>query len=193
MHRICVFCGSSVGASSAYVEAVGQMSAALTDRSLGLVYGGGDVGLMGELANAVLASGGEVIGVIPKALAKKEVAHWNLSKLHIVESMHERKALMYDLSDGFVALPGGIGTLEEFFEILTWAQLGMHAKPCGLLNVEDYWSKMLDFLDHAVAERFYKEKHRSMVLVDESAAGLLRQFDEYEPVAVTKWIDREGA
>ena len=190
MQRVCVFCGSSPGAQPEYVQMAEQLGCVLAERNLGLVYGGSNVGMMGKVANAALQGGNEVIGVIPERLAQKGVAHPNLSKLHIVGSMHERKALMADLADAFIALPGGLGTIEEFFEVLTWAQLGIHRKPCGLLDVCQYYSKLLGFIDHAVSQRFVKKEHRSMVLIAESPEMLLQQFQEYQVPQVDKWIDR---
>lgn len=193
MQRICVFCGSNPGANPQYTAAAQRIGAILAHRQLTLVYGGGNVGLMGVLANAVLDAGGEVIGVIPQALADLEVAHTGLPDLRIVGSMHERKALMADLSDGFIALPGGIGTLEEFCEVLTWAQLGMHVKPCGLINVEGYFDHLITFLDHAVRERFFRAEHRAMVLLEEDPDTLLNRFDAYRPPHLEKWIDRRSS
>ncbi len=191
MQRICVFCGSSPGHNPAYAEAARRTGLALVERGLGLVYGGGKVGLMGIIADAVLAAGGEVIGVMPHALIEKEIEHRGLTALHEVGSMHERKALMADLADGFIAMPGGLGTFEEFCEILTWAQLGYHRKPCGLLNVENYYTPLLALLDHAVAEGFVRADHRTMALVADSPARLLALFEGYEPPAVPKWIKRD--
>jgi len=158
---------------------------------IGLVYGGGNIGLMGTLADAALEAGGEVIGVIPRALAAKELSHARLSDLHVVGSMHERKARMADLSDAFLALPGGYGTLDEFCEVLTWTQLGLHQKPCGLLNVEGYFDHLLMLFDHAVAEQFVKPEHRLMVLSDTRAAPLINRLLEYQVPLVDKWIDRK--
>ena len=152
MKRICVFCGSNKGAKPAYIEAAKSLGKVLVKKNIGLIYGGGKVGLMGVIADEVLASGGEVIGVIPQSLVNREVAHQNVTQMHIVNSMHERKALMADLSDGFMALPGGMGTFDEFCEILTWAQLGIHQKPCGILNVENYFTPLLAMFDHAMRE-----------------------------------------
>jgi uncharacterized protein (TIGR00730 family) len=167
------------------------MGAELVRRNIGLVYGGGNVGLMGVLADAVLRAGGEAVGVIPKHLLEREVGHKGLTKLHVVHSMHERKALMADLSDAFVALPGGFGTLEEFCEIVTWAQLGLHAKPCGILNVLGYYTPLLAMFDHAVEERFLKTENRGLVLARGSAAELLRALEEWRPARAEKWLDRE--
>jgi uncharacterized protein (TIGR00730 family) len=191
MKRICVFCGSSSGSRPEYRVAAEELGAELARRSTGLVYGGGNVGLMGVLADAVLKVGGEVIGVIPENLMAREVGHKGLTKLHVVRSMHERKALMADLSDAFVAMPGGFGTLEEFCEIVTWAQLGLHAKPCGILNVLGFYSPLLAMFDHAVEERFLKPKNRALVLARDSVVELLRALEEWRPVRVEKWLDRE--
>ncbi len=186
MKNICVFCGSNAGAQPAYVAAARQLGQVLAQRQITLIYGGARVGTMGEIADSALAAGGHVIGIIPQALAEK-VAHPGLTDLRVVPSMHERKALMAELADGFIALPGGLGTLEEFFEVLTWAQLGMHHKPCGLLNVGGYYGPLMDFLDHAVAQRFIKAEHRAMALIDEHPADLLDQFNAYHPPTVDKW------
>jgi uncharacterized protein (TIGR00730 family) len=190
MKRVCVFCGSSPGARPEYVRAAEGVGRALAERGLGLVYGGAGVGLMGKLAETVIRGGGEVIGVMPAALAEKEVVFKDLPDLRIVGSMHERKALMADLADGFVALPGGLGTLEEFFEVLTWAQLGIHTKPCGLLNVCSYFDDIVAFLDRAVKEIFIRAEHRTMLLVHEDPSELLQQFELYEPPTIDKaeWI-----
>jgi uncharacterized protein (TIGR00730 family) len=167
------------------------MGAELVRRNLGLVFGGGKVGLMGVLADAVLRAGGEAVGVIPEHIMSREIGHNGLTKLHVVRSMHERKALMADLSDAFVAMPGGFGTLEEFCEVLTWSQLGLHAKPCGILNVRGYYTPLLAMFDHAVEERFLKPENRGLVLARESAAELLRALEEWRPTHVEKWLDRE--
>jgi uncharacterized protein (TIGR00730 family) len=192
MKRISVFCGSSPGARPEYARAAIELGHALARGSIGLVYGGACVGVMGAIAKAVLEKGGEVIGVIPRDLARKNVAFTELSDLRVVNSMHERKALMAELSDGFIALPGGLGTAEEFFEILTWAQLGIHQKPCGLLNVCGYYSELIGFLDHAVGQQFIEAEHRAMVLIDESPESLLRKFESYQPPTADKaeWILR---
>jgi len=189
MKRICVFTGSSSGARPEYIAAAREFGNVLVQRQIGLVYGGARVGLMGALADSVLAAGGHVTGVIPEALVAKEIAHTGLSELHVVASMHARKALMAKLSDGFVALPGGWGTLEELFEVLTWAQLGLHQKPCGLLNVRGFFDGLLSFIDHAIEEGFIRRDHRSMVLVSPSPDTLIDQFEEYVPRRVEKWID----
>jgi uncharacterized protein (TIGR00730 family) len=190
MKRICVFCGSSAGSRPEYRVCAEQLGAELTRRNLGLVYGGGNVGLMGAIADSVLSAGGEAIGVIPEHLVTREIGHNRLTKLHIVRSMHERKALMADLSDAFIALPGGFGTLEEFCEVLTWSQLGLHTKPCGIVNVLGYYTPLLAMLDHAVAERFLKPQNRALVLARETPAELLQAFEEWRPVHVEKWLDR---
>jgi uncharacterized protein (TIGR00730 family) len=184
--RICVFCGSSLGAKPEYVRAAVQLGQTLANKNIGLVYGGGSVGLMGKIAHAVLQHGGGVIGVIPKELVEKEVGFTDLSDLRVVGSMHERKALMEKISDGFIALPGGLGTIEEFFEVLTWAQLGMHQKPCGLLNVCQYYDKLVEFLDHAVNHQFIEGEHRSMMLIENNPETLLKKFEEYQPPKVDK-------
>jgi uncharacterized protein (TIGR00730 family) len=190
MRRVCVFCGSSPGANPNHLQLAKHLGALLARRRLTLVYGGGCVGLMGALADAVLAHRGEVIGVIPQALAVKEVAHMGLPDLRIVASMHERKALMADLADAFIALPGGLGTLDEFFEIVTWAQLGLHQKPCGLINLDNYFADLIRFLDHAVADRFVRPEHRALVLVEEDPERLLERFGTYRAPRLEKWIDR---
>ena len=192
MRRVCVFCGSSPGARPAYAEATAELARVLVAEGLGLVYGGANVGLMGTLADTVLAEEGEVIGVIPRALVEKEIAHNGLSDLRVVGSMHERKALMADLSDAFVALPGGLGTLEELLEIYTWAQLGLHQKPCALLDVEGYYAGVAAFLSHAVEERFLREEHRAMLIVEREPRTLIEGLDSFEPgMFQPKWIDRE--
>jgi uncharacterized protein (TIGR00730 family) len=190
MKRICVFCGSSPGARPEYVEAARLLGHTLANKGIGLVYGGAKVGMMGQLASAALEAGGEVIGVIPEQLVAKEVAFTDLENLHVVISMHERKARMAELSDGFIALPGGFGTFEEFFEVLTWAQLGIHHKPCGFLNVCGYYDKLIAFLDHTVEQKFVKSEYRAMVLVDEDPERLLEKFAAYQPPKIDKaaWI-----
>lgn len=189
MKRICVFAGSSAGSHPEYLAAARALGHALVQRGIGLVYGGARVGLMGELADTVLAGGGEAIGVIPEALVAREVAHRGLTELRIVPSMHVRKAMMADLSDGFIALPGGWGTLEELFEVLTWSQLGLHGKPCGLLNVLGFYDRLLAFIDYSVTERFVRHENRSMILQADAPGALLDLFDGYVPPAVEKWID----
>jgi len=167
------------------------MATELVKRNIGLVYGGGNVGLMGIIADAVLRAGGEAVGVIPENLMAREVGHKGLTNLHVVRSMHERKALMADLSDAFIAMPGGFGTLEEFCEVLTWSQLGLHTKPCGILNILDFYTPLLRMFDHAVEERFLKPENRALVLSRESPADLLEALEAWRPVRVEKWISRE--
>ncbi len=191
MKYVCVFCGSSMGLRPAYKLAAQAMGETLAGRGIGLVYGGGNVGLMGVVADATLAAGGEVIGVIPEFLVAKEIAHTGLTKLHVVSSMHERKALMAGLSDAFVALPGGYGTLEEFCEILTWSQLGLHHKPQGLLNIEGYYQPLLRLFDQAVTEQFLKPQLRSLVLEAPDPEQLLDLMANYRPQTVDKWIKRD--
>jgi uncharacterized protein (TIGR00730 family) len=192
VERICVFCGASPGARPGYRDAAAQLARLLTAEGIGVVYGGGGVGLMGVLADAVIAEGGDLTGVIPRALVDREIAHRDVADMRVVGSMHERKALMAELSDAFIALPGGIGTLEELFEVYTWAQLGLHRKPCALLNVEGYYNGIADFLAHAVDERFLREETRELLLVESDPAVLLERLHDFEPQAVVpKWIDRE--
>lgn len=181
MKRICVFCGSSPGARPEYAAAARALGQALLARKIGLVYGGGRVGLMYEVARTVFEAGGEVIGVIPAGMVERELAYRELADLRIVASMHERKALMADLADGFIALPGGLGTIEEFFEVLTWAQLGIHRKPCGVLNPGGYFNPLIAFLDRAVEEKFIQPEHRRMILAEESPIVLLDKFESYRP------------
>lgn len=192
MRRICVFCGSNAGVRSEYAEAARALAAVLVEQKLGIVYGGGNVGLMGVLADAALGRGGEVIGVIPELLVAKEVAHHGVTELRIVQTMHERKALMNDLSDAFIALPGGFGTLDEFFEVLTWSQLGFHAKPCGLLNVSGFHDRLLAMLDHAVAERFLRPAHRELVIADTDPVRLTQRLGAFSPTPKGKWDDAKG-
>lgn len=191
MKRICVFCGSSKGNRSEYSEAAVQLGKLLASRGIELVYGGGCVGLMGIVADAALAAGGHVIGVIPEALVLKEVVHEGLPDLRVVKSMHERKALMAELSNGFIALPGGFGTYEEFCEVLTWGQLGLHKKPFGLLNVCGFYEPLLNLFDHAVKEGFLRAAHRQMVVVDVSPESLLERIRTFHVPPVQKWIRSE--
>jgi uncharacterized protein (TIGR00730 family) len=191
MKRICVYCGSSPGRLPAYREAADRLGRVLAERRIGLVYGGASVGVMGAVADAVLEEGGEAIGVIPRSLATKEVAHHGLDELIVVDSMHQRKAKMAELSDGFVALPGGWGTIEEIFEMLTWAQLGFHEKPCGLLNVAAYFDPLFTFLERAIEQRFVKEDHRPMMMMDSNPAALLDRFSDYRAPRVRKWLGPE--
>ncbi|EPY03102.1 TIGR00730 family Rossman fold protein [Magnetospirillum fulvum] len=180
MRRVCVFCGSSFGARPAYTEAARALGRLLVDRELELVYGGGNVGLMGVIADEVLAAGGRAIGVIPDSMVTREVAHTGLTELHVVDSMHARKALMAELSDGFIAMPGGIGTLDELFEVWTWSQIGIHAKPLGFLDVEGYYTHLQVFLDHVAAEGFMRARHRTMVAVEADPVGLLSAMGGFE-------------
>jgi uncharacterized protein (TIGR00730 family) len=191
MKRICVFCGSSPGANPSYLAAARALGRELAGRGLGLVYGGASVGLMGAVADGALSGGGEVVGVIPGALEAKEIAHGGLTRLEVVASMHERKARMAELADGFIALPGGMGTLEEMAEILTWAQLGLHRKACALLDVAGYWRPLVAFFDHAVEERFLRPEQRALLLVGREPAPLLDDMERYVPVYREKWIDRD--
>jgi uncharacterized protein (TIGR00730 family) len=192
MERLCVFLGSSPGERPNYARAVRELAAVLVERNLTLVYGGSRVGLMGTLADSVLEAGGQVIGVIPDRLFSKEIPHNGLTELRVVKSMHERKQVMSDLSDGFLALPGGVGTLEELTEIYTWGQLGLHRKPCGLLNVEGYFDHLIRFLDHAVQEGFLKPVHRDRLLVGEDPKILLDRLDAYRAPDLTRWLDRSS-
>ena len=181
LHRVCVFSGSSLGARPDYADAASAVGRLLATSGITLVYGGASVGLMGVLADATLQAGGRVIGVIPRALVEQEIAHTGLTELRVVESMHERKAQMADLSDGFLALPGGLGTLEELFEIWTWGHLGYHQKPCGLLNTSEYYTSLLKFVDDMVVEKFVRETQRGMLIVDRDAGTLLRAMAEFQP------------
>ncbi|GIN41915.1 TIGR00730 family Rossman fold protein [Heyndrickxia oleronia] len=184
MKKLAVFCGSSSGASSIYIEEAKKLGKELAKRNIALVYGGASVGVMGAVADSLLEEGGHVIGVMPTFLENREIAHKKLTELFIVDTMHERKAKMADLADGFIALPGGPGTLEEFFEIFTWAQLGLHQKPCGLLNINHYYDPLLALFDHMTKEQFLHEKYRHMALVSNDSKDLLDQFNTYEPPAV---------
>ena len=191
INSICVYCGSSPGRIEVYGSAGCALAKSLVSRNIRLVYGGAGIGIMGMVADQVLKLGGQAIGVIPKALAHKEVAHKNLTELHVTQSMHERKMLMAELSDGFIALPGGIGTLEELFEIWTWAQLGFHNKPCGLLNVEGYYDSLIGFLDHVLAEQFVKKDHHAMLIVETNPDALLDHYINYQPPAVRHWVGKD--
>ncbi|MBF0323450.1 TIGR00730 family Rossman fold protein [Magnetospirillum moscoviense] len=193
MQRVCVFCGSSMGNRPVYAEAAAALGRLVAERGLGLVYGGGNVGLMGITANAALAAGGEVIGIIPEALMRMEVGHIDLTQLHVVGSMHERKALMADMADAFIALPGGIGTMEELFEVWTWGQLGLHPKPLGFLDVDGYFDHLHTFLDHMVAEGFLRARHRAMVAVESDASTLLDRFAAYQAPDMVRVIARDTA
>lgn len=189
--KICVYCGSSPGKNPAYTQAAKSLAKELCDRDIGLVFGGGAVGVMGVVADAVIEGGGEVIGVIPKALAVKEVAHYGLSELHVVASMHERKAMMAELADGFIALPGGWGTLEEIFEMLTWAQLGFHEKPCGILNSDGYYDGLIGFLENSFEQQFVNTLYRPLLMTAEEPAVLLNQFAGYRAPKVRKWMGED--
>lgn len=188
MLSVCVFCGSNTGEGEAYADAARKLARVIAGRRLKLVYGGGSVGLMGVLGEAALAAGAHVVGVTPRRLVEKEVVHNGLTELHVVETMHERKARMADLSDGFIALPGGLGTLDEMFEMLTWNQLGIHGKPCGVLDVNGYFEKLAAFLDHAVEQRFLKAEHRAMVLIERDPETLLDRMASARLPEVSKWI-----
>jgi uncharacterized protein (TIGR00730 family) len=188
--RICIFSGSNPGRLPEYFSAAQSFGAALAEAGIGLVYGGASVGLMGAAADAALSKGGEAIGVIPQSLVDKELAHKGLTEQHVTTSMHERKALMAELSDGFVALPGGVGTLEELFEVWTWAQLGFHKKPVGLLNIAGFYNPLIAFLDHVSAEQFMKPQHRGMLLVESEPEKMIAAMKSYEAPVVTKWIGR---
>jgi uncharacterized protein (TIGR00730 family) len=192
LRSLCVFCGSSFGYRPAYRAAAAMVGRTLAERGIRLVYGGGKIGLMGAVADAALAAGGDVVGIIPQHLMEKEVGHGGLPDLRIVDTMHERKALMADLSDGFLALPGGYGTFEELFEIVTWSQLGLHPKPCGLLNTDGFYDPLLNLLDHATAEGFIRQEHRELVMVDASFDRLLAAFATFVPPASPKWIESDA-
>ena len=190
-NRVCVFCGSNNGGRESYTHSARALGAALVERGFGLVYGGGKVGLMGILADAVLENNGEVIGVIPGALLAKEVEHRGLTKLHVVATMHERKALMAELAGSFIAMPGGLGTFDELFEIFTWAQLGLHAKPIGALNVDGYFDPLLALIKHATAEGFIRSEHERLLLTAAEPRDLLDRFARFQPAHLPKWIDRD--
>jgi uncharacterized protein (TIGR00730 family) len=191
MRNVCVYCGSSAGARAAYAAHARAFGTALARRGLGLVYGGASVGIMGALADAVLGNGGRVVGVIPRPLVARELAHRGLSELRITESMHERKQVMTELADAFVALPGGAGTLDELFEAWTWGQLGLHRKPCGLLNAEHYFEALIGFIDHATVEGFVQARHRAMLLVASDPEDLLDRLDRYEAPELQPWLRAE--
>jgi uncharacterized protein (TIGR00730 family) len=193
MKSLCVYCGSSPGLTPHYAEAARGLAKALVERNIALVYGGGNVGLMGVIANEVMRLGGQATGVIPTALLNMEVGHQGLSHLHVVDNMHERKAMMAELSDGFIAMPGGIGTLEELFEVLTWSQLGFHDKPIGVLNVGGYYDALLGFMQHMVMQGFLKTQHASLLLVEAEAAALLNRFASFEAQAHNKLLNRVRA
>lgn len=188
---MCVFCGSSAGEDSRYLDAASNLGMAIAERGLGLVYGGSRVGLMGRLAQAALDAGGEVTGIMPRPLMNREIVHPDLHELVVTDSMHERKAQMAARSDAFIAAPGGLGTLEEFFEILTWGQLGFHRKPCGILNANAYYKALARMLDHAVREGFVQESHRKMILVEEDPGVLLDRLAAYDPPTLPRWIQED--
>ncbi|WP_041743236.1 TIGR00730 family Rossman fold protein [Collimonas fungivorans] len=190
MKSLCVYCGSSPGATPVYAEAARGLAQAMVEQDIALVYGGGNVGLMGIIADEVLRLGGRATGVIPQALLQKELGHKGLTQLHIVKDMHERKAMMADLSDGFIAMPGGVGTLEELFEVFTWAQLGFHQKPIGLLNVDGFYDGLLQFIQHMVSQRFLKGEQAEILIAEAHAAELLQRFKSFVPHLVPKWLDR---
>jgi uncharacterized protein (TIGR00730 family) len=189
MKRICVFCGSSAGEDPRYLEAADRFGNILAREGIGLVYGGSRVGMMGRLAAATLQAGGKVVGVIPGAVMNRELAHQELTELRVVKSLHERKSEMAALSDGFVALPGGLGTLEAFCELLTWGQLGLHRKPCAILNVGGYFQPLVGFFDHMTQEGYMGRAHRDMVLVEEDPEALVRRMREYQPPSTPQWIE----
>jgi uncharacterized protein (TIGR00730 family) len=190
LKRICVFCGSSVGSRPQHAAAARELGRTLAERGLGIVFGGGKVGLMGVLADTALAAGGEAIGVIPEALVAREIGHNGLTKLHVVHSMHQRKTLMADLADAFIALPGGYGTFEEFFEAVTWTQLGIHTKPCGLLNVDGYYDALLALLDRAVTDGFIQKKNRRLVIDAPDVPTLLQRLADFRPAAAELGIGK---
>lgn len=192
MRRLCVYCGSNPGNDERYRASARSLARVLVDRGIGLVYGGASIGVMGAVADEVLRLGGEAIGVIPESLIRKEVGHRSLTELHVTRSMHERKQMMADLADAFVALPGGVGTLEEIFEVWTWAQLGMHGKPCAFLNVAGYYDALIAFLDHTVVEGFIHPRYRGMLVVENEPAALIDRLESYiPPVGVAKWVERD--
>ena len=191
MKSLCVYCGSSSGRIDAYAAAARALARVMVERGIGLVYGGASVGIMGVVADEVLRLGGQAVGVIPESLMRKELAHAGLSELHVTPSMHARKTLMAELADGFVALPGGIGTFEEIFEVWTWAQLGFHGKPCGLLNAAGYYDGLVAFLDHAASEQFVRADQRRMLVVEADPTALLDRFASYTPPTLPKWVGRD--
>lgn len=191
MKRICVFCGSNPGVNPVYMKTAEKTGRFLAENKIELVFGGGRVGLMGKIADTVMANNGKVIGIIPRSLAEKEVAHGGLTELLIVKSMHERKALMEEMSDGFIALPGGFGTFEELCEIITWAQLGIHDKPCGFLNINGYYDSLIELFDKATNEAFIRPEHRKLVLIENKIEDLYELMKNYEPPFIEKWISDE--
>ena len=190
MKSICVFCGSSVGRNSIYKNKARSLGKLIAKKNIRLIYGGGNIGLMREIADSALEHGGTVIGVMPKSIVDKEIAHRHITKLHIVKSMHERKALLSELSDAFIAMPGGFGTIDELFEMMTWNQLEIINKPTGLLNIDGYFDYLLDFIEYAVSEKFVREEHKNNLIVDEDEENLLRRLEVFKPLQAEKWIDR---
>jgi TIGR00730 family protein len=190
LRNLCVYCGSNPGRQDIYIEAARELGRTMARQGIGLVYGGASVGIMGAIADAVMQAGGQAVGIIPESLMRKELAHRGLTELHVTQSMHERKRMMADRADAFVALPGGAGTLEEIFEVWTWAQLGHHAKPCALFNVGGYYDGLARFLDHMVAEQFVRAEHREMLIVENDPQRLLERLANYRAPQVTKWIAR---
>jgi uncharacterized protein (TIGR00730 family) len=191
MKSICVYCGSNFGNRNSYLEAAQSLGVQMAQSGITLIYGGAKVGLMGAVADSVLEAGGKVIGVMPQALVDKEIAHTGLSDLRVVRSMHERKSLMADLADAFIALPGGLGTLEEFCEVVTWTQLGFHNKACGLLNIDGFYNRLISFLNHATKEQFIRSEHRSIVLAAETPEELIQKLSQFEIPNLQKWINRD--
>ncbi len=191
LKSLCVYCGSSPGLRASYIEAAEAFGRLIASEHITLIYGGGNVGLMGALADSALQAGGEVIGVIPERLVAKSIAHNGLTKLYCVESMHERKLKMAELADAFIALPGGVGTIEEIFEVFTWTQLGFHSKPCAFLNVEQYYEPLFQFLDHMAEQRFLKKEHLASLIRGDDPCDLLIQLRNYTPAIIDKWIDRK--
>jgi len=192
MKSVCVFCGSNSGRGVKHLQAAQNLGKIIVKENLTLIYGGGNVGIMGEIANTVLQFSGEVIGVIPENLVLRECALKDVTELKIVKSMHERKAVMSELSDGFIAMSGGIGTLEEFFEVWTWAQLGIHSKPIGILNVDNYYTRLIEFIQNSVEEKFVNKENLDMIIIDDDAESLIQKMKDYKPVKVRQWIDKEG-
>lgn len=192
MKRICVFCGSNSGIDPIYLETAEKVGKFLVAENIELVYGGGRVGLMGKVADTVMENGGKVIGVIPHDLSQKEIAHQNLTELHVVDSMHQRKAMMAELADGFIALPGGVGTFEEFCEIVTWAQLGIHTKPCALMNIGGFYDAFIAMFDHSMNQGFIRPQHRALVLVESEIGKLYQLMKEYRPPIIEKWLHKES-
>jgi uncharacterized protein (TIGR00730 family) len=190
--NLCIFCGSAVGARASYTEAAQRLGTLMARRGIGLVYGGGNVGLMGVIADAVMSAGGSAIGVMPRNLIAREIGHAGITELRVVDTMHQRKALMADLSSGFIALPGGYGTFDEFFEVVTWTQLGLHRKGCGLLNIDGYYDPFVAMLDRAVTEGFIKPENRSLVLDDSSPDRLLDRVLAFHAPATEQWLDRQS-